>query len=180
VYNYTDHLGNNRLSYTWNKSAQALAIMEENNYYPFGLKHENYNSDKVDYDRDETGGNLIVLAPVVRLGYQYKFQGQERQDELGLNWDSFKWRNYDPAIARFICIDPLAEKYTYNGVYNFSENKVVVHRELEGLESIYIFDQAQNPDNKRVYTADVYVMCPDGTVNGPYKGSSYPVMYQMC
>ncbi|WP_264557933.1 hypothetical protein [Flavobacterium sp. N1718] len=69
VYNYTDHLGNNRLSYTLDKSTQALTIMEENNYYPFGLKHENYNTDKVDYDRDETGGNLIVLAPVVRLGY---------------------------------------------------------------------------------------------------------------
>ena len=22
--------------------------------------------------------------------FKYKFQGQERQDELGLNWDSFK------------------------------------------------------------------------------------------
>lgn len=34
--------------------------------------------------------------------YKYKFNGKEYQDELGLNWDSFKWRNYDFAIGRFM------------------------------------------------------------------------------
>jgi len=33
-------------------------------------------------------------------------------------------------------VDPLAEKYAYNGVYNFSENRVLDARELEGLEGI--------------------------------------------
>jgi RHS repeat-associated protein len=66
--------------------------------------------------------------------YNYKFQGQERQDELGLNWDSFKWRNYDIAIGRFMSIDPLAEDYVYNSTYAFSENRVIDSRELEGLE----------------------------------------------
>jgi len=70
--------------------------------------------------------------------YNYKYQGQERQDELGLNWDSFKWRNYDYAIGRFMCIDPLAEKYSYNGVYNFSENRVIDAIELEGLEQVKV------------------------------------------
>jgi hypothetical protein len=51
-----------------------------------------------------------------------------------LNWDSFKWRNYDYAIGRFMCIDPLAEKYTYNSPYAFAENRVIDGRELEGLE----------------------------------------------
>ncbi|MFV5700157.1 RHS repeat domain-containing protein [Flavobacterium sp. ZT3R17] len=69
--------------------------------------------------------------------YKYKFQGQERQDELGLNWDSFKWRNYDPAIGRFMCIDPLAMDYTYNSPYAFQENKMGLGRELEGLELHY-------------------------------------------
>ncbi|MFV0158056.1 hypothetical protein OBK24_06220 [Empedobacter falsenii] len=67
--------------------------------------------------------------------YKYKYQGQERQDELGLNWDSFKWRNYDYAIARFFNIDPLAEQYSYQSPYNFAENRVVDGRELEGLEA---------------------------------------------
>jgi len=64
----------------------------------------------------------------------YKYQGQERQDELGLNWDSFKWRNYDSAIGRFISIAPLTEEYAYNSPYAFQENKMGMGRELEGLE----------------------------------------------
>lgn len=66
--------------------------------------------------------------------FKYKYQGQERQDELNLNWDSFKWRNYDYAIGRFMSVDPLAEKYPHNSTYAFAENKVIQYNELEGLE----------------------------------------------
>lgn len=41
-------------------------------------------------------------------------------------------------------IDPLAEKYPYNGVYNFSENRVVDGRELEGLEVVLVKDVPKN------------------------------------
>ncbi|MEN1784649.1 MAG: DUF6443 domain-containing protein, partial [Bacteroidota bacterium] len=44
VYQYSDHLGNVRLSYTEDPSNPgAPTIIEENNYYPFGLKHRGYN-----------------------------------------------------------------------------------------------------------------------------------------
>lgn len=52
-----------------------------------------------------------------------------------MNWDAFKWRNHQPDIGRFFNVDPLSEKYYYNSPYAFSENKVVAHRELEGLEA---------------------------------------------
>ncbi len=55
-----------------------------------------------------------------------------------MNWDSFKWRNHQPEIGRFFNVDPLSEKYYYNSPYAFSENKVVAHIELEGLEAIGI------------------------------------------
>jgi len=116
VYNYTDHLGNVRVSYA--KKGNGIEILEENNYYPFGLKHQGYNSDN--------------LQPA----YKYKYQGQERQDELGLNWDSFKWRNYMPDLGRFFNIDPLAEDYPYNSPFAFQENKIGLGRELEGLELV--------------------------------------------
>jgi len=51
-----------------------------------------------------------------------------------LNWHEWKYRFSDPAIGRFISVDPLAEDYRYNGVYNFAENRVVDGNELEGLE----------------------------------------------
>lgn len=65
---------------------------------------------------------------------RWKFQGQEHIDDLGLNWDSFKWRNHQPDIGRFFNVDPLAEKYPYWTPYAFSGNQVVNARELEGLE----------------------------------------------
>ncbi|GAE66934.1 AHH domain-containing protein [Chryseobacterium indologenes] len=37
-------------------------------------------------------------------------------------------------MARFFNVDPLSEKYAYQSHYNFSENRVVDGRELEGLE----------------------------------------------
>ncbi len=132
VYNYTDHLGNVRMSYTDNGVA-VPKILEENHYYPFGLKHENYASERFERVK-ETNGELFVIQPTERREWQYKYQGQELQDELNLNWDSFKWRNYDFAIGRFMSVDPLAEKYVYNSTYAFAENRVVDGRELEGLE----------------------------------------------
>src|SRR5690554_2954174 len=42
IYNYTDHLGNVRLSYSKDPQTGVLEILDENHYYPFGLKHEVY------------------------------------------------------------------------------------------------------------------------------------------
>lgn len=91
-------------------------VIESSDYYPFGLTFNNYRREN-------------------SLSNQVKFQGQEHQDELDLGWDAFKWRNHQPEIGRFFNVDPISEKYFYNSPYAFSENKVVAHRELEGLES---------------------------------------------
>src|SRR5690606_26917015 len=138
VYNYTDHLGNIRLSYTKGSGENPPVILEENHYYPFGLKHKKYGSGHKDFvcvDEDCYEVGIDVVPPQARKPYQYKYQGQERQDELGLNWDSFKWRNYDFALGRFMSIDPLSEKYEWQSVYSFSSNQPVHAPEIEGLES---------------------------------------------
>ncbi|MCD8406196.1 RHS repeat-associated core domain-containing protein, partial [Tenacibaculum dicentrarchi] len=46
IYQYKDHLGNVRLSYTDNDGVidASSEIVEESNYYPFGLKHKGYNN----------------------------------------------------------------------------------------------------------------------------------------
>jgi RHS repeat-associated protein len=94
-------------------------ILETNEFYPFGLKMSgiSYSSAGKLQNKDKT------------------FQGQKFDDDLGLNYYSFKWRNHDPQIGRFIEIDPLSDKYVYNSTYAFSENKVTTDVELEGLES---------------------------------------------
>ncbi|OXA65291.1 hypothetical protein B0A58_16140, partial [Flavobacterium branchiophilum NBRC 15030 = ATCC 35035] len=133
VFNYTDHLGNVRMSYGKDPVSGVLKITEENNYYAFGMKHKNYNMSLRGYGKLNGSISLNTCENCVS-SYKYKYQGQERQDELGLNWDSFKWRNYDYAIGRFMSIDPLAEDYIYNSPYAFAENKIGMGRELEGCE----------------------------------------------
>ncbi len=88
------------------------------------------------------GFNEVVSANGNSLGQKEKtFQGQRLDDDLGLNWHAFKYRNYDAAIARFFNIDPLAEEYTYNSTYAFQENKLGLGIELEGLE---LFERIKN------------------------------------
>ena len=96
VFQYKDHLGNVRLSYSdaviVDGAISLSEIIEENNYYPFGLKHSGYNSTF-------SGGNSE--------GQKYKFENKELQDELGLNTYSMEMRQYDPAICRWLRIDPI-------------------------------------------------------------------------
>ncbi|WP_169628044.1 RHS repeat domain-containing protein [Flavobacterium soli] len=134
VYNYTDHLGNIRVSYTMPKGSTVLSILEENHYYPFGMKHANYGDGRHDYVRNPDGTGYAVIDEVHRNKYQYKFLGQERQDELGLNWDTFRHRNYDYAIGRFFGVDPITEEYMSISPYQFAHNSPVWKIELEGLE----------------------------------------------
>tara|TARA_B100000929_G_C15435829_1_gene396325 strand:+ start:41 stop:580 length:540 start_codon:yes stop_codon:yes gene_type:complete len=73
-------------------------------------------------------------------------RGQELNDELGLNWLSFKYRNYDPAIGRFFNVDPLTEKYMDWAPYVFSGNRVIDTKELEGLEPYVVTGRTFIPD----------------------------------
>lgn len=150
VYQYKDHLGNVRLNYTFDKDNNAIVVLSESNYYPFGLRHKGYNETELQYRNN--GGDLGIkprptpeeeMGGLTKMPDNYKYQEQERQEELGLNWDSFKWRNYDYAIGRFMSIDPLAEKYAYQSPYNFSENRVIDARELEGLEAEILFNKTK-------------------------------------
>ncbi|MCH2491122.1 MAG: DUF4329 domain-containing protein, partial [Flavobacteriales bacterium] len=136
VFHYLDHLGNIRVRYALDPDPNdnQVKILEESHYYPFGLKHEGYNNSQKGFN---ISGGFIVLTPVDPLfgsSYKYGFQGQEEQTEFDLGWQSFKYRNYDPAIGRFMNIDPLTEDYMDWGPYVFSGNRVIDARELEGLE----------------------------------------------
>jgi hypothetical protein len=73
VFNYTDHLGNVRLSYAKDATTGSLKILEENNYYPFGLKHNGYNP----------------ISPIPEN--RRLFNGKELQEELSpLPRESFR------------------------------------------------------------------------------------------
>nr|WP_315248587.1 DUF6443 domain-containing protein [uncultured Flavobacterium sp.] len=110
IFQYKDHLGNVRLSYD-----KTLAIKEENNYYAFGLKQEGYNTVKIGVEN------------------KYKYNGKELQDELGLNMYDYHARNYDPAIGRWMNIDPLAEKMRRWSPYNYCFNNPMRFIDPDGM-----------------------------------------------
>ncbi|NUY82770.1 hypothetical protein HUK80_17845, partial [Flavobacterium sp. MAH-1] len=139
--------GNIRMNYALDPTDNQVKILNEDHYYPFGLKHTNYNSNVKNFQEDPGFSTLrIIQVPSEGNTYRYKYQEQEWQDELGLNWYSFKWRNYDPSIGRFFNIDKLAQDYVYNSPYAFCENKVVSGREIEGLE----YSTSTSSDGKTV------------------------------
>ena len=130
VYNYTDHLGNIRLSYT--KENNELKILEENHYYPFGLKHS-YNLDTRSFSTRKGRDLDPILIAVDRSIYQYKYNGKEYQDELNLNWYDYQARNYDPAIGRWMNIDPLAETSRRFSPYTYCLNNPLRFIDPDGM-----------------------------------------------
>lgn len=161
VYNYTDHLGNIRLSYGYDPATENIKIIEENHYYPFGLKHTNYNSDQLLFVKTSSGGIALRRpAPTTPLepSYKYKYNGQEWQDELGLNWYTYRHRNYDPAIGRFMGIDPISEEYYTITNYQFAHNNPVWKIELEGLEGAPSNGQKDIVNNEPVYLSKNIVL----------------------
>ncbi|UOX34450.1 RHS repeat-associated core domain-containing protein [Flavobacterium sediminilitoris] len=137
VFNYTDHLGNIRLSYSTDPSTKALEILEENNYYPFGLKHANYNMSRKAYYK--SGGDLVLEEPCpscpIDFKYNYKYNGKELQSELGLNMYDYGARNYDPALGRWMNIDPLAENSRRWTPYNYAYNNPMYFVDPDGMQA---------------------------------------------
>ncbi|UPQ76046.1 DUF6443 domain-containing protein [Chryseobacterium nepalense] len=110
IYQYTDHLGNIRISYTKNTD-DTLEITDRNDYYPFGLNH--------------IGGPKGLLG-----GYQnYKYNGKELQ-ETGMY--DYGARFYMPDIGRWGVVDRKSEAYYNDSPYQYTLNNPVVHIDVKG------------------------------------------------
>ncbi|WP_062053200.1 RHS repeat-associated core domain-containing protein [Aquimarina longa] len=119
VYQFKDHLGNIRLSYKdadKNGSISQSEIIEEKNYYPFGMTHSGYNTT------------------VRGREHNYGYNGKEEQSELGLEWLDFGARNFDASLGRWMNIDPLANKYYSYSPYNYTANNPISFIDPDGRE----------------------------------------------
>jgi RHS repeat-associated protein len=89
-----DHLGNTRVTFSdpeGDGTVTQADIKQVNYYYPFGLNMEgNWNG--------AAGQN------------KYQYNGKEWNDDFGLGWNDYGARMYDPAMGRWVAVDPLAEK----------------------------------------------------------------------
>ncbi|MGW9684910.1 Ig-like domain-containing protein [Flagellimonas sp. 2504JD1-5] len=122
VYQYRDHLDNIRLSYENNGG--TAEIVEENNYYPFGLKHKGYN------DAVSPLGNSVAQ--------KWKFGGKELDDSFNGELDTYDFgaRNYDPALGRWMNIDPMAEAMRRHSPYNYALNNPMFFIDPDGRSPI--------------------------------------------
>jgi RHS repeat-associated protein len=98
-------------------------IIEEDHYYPFGLKIATISSHKLG-----DGGEGKLSNP-------FLYNGKEMLDENGnLNWYDYGFRNYDPQIGRFVQLDPLTDFYGNLSPYQYAGNDPIANVDLDGLE----------------------------------------------
>lgn len=105
---YKDHLGNNAVI-----ADQNANIVQYQYYYPFGMPENDI----------ESWGN-----------HPYRFGGKEFDTMHGLNLYDFHARQYDPALGRFMSIDPLAEKYYSISPYSYCMNNPVKFIDTDGKQ----------------------------------------------
>ena len=101
-----DHLGNNRVMFGDNDGDGLAEALQEDHYYPFGLKMGD--------------GSLQASLPNVLL-----YNGKEIQDEMALGWYDYGARMMNPTISRWNGVDALAEDYSEWSPYNYTLNNPI-------------------------------------------------------
>jgi RHS repeat-associated protein len=119
VYQYKDQVGNVRVSYA---SVNGVTTMlEENHYYPYGLKHAGYG---------------LLPNTDNNSAFKYRYNSREYHDELGLDMTAMDFRLYDNVLGRFFGIDALSEKNHYLSPYQFGDGNPIVFADPTGLDSM--------------------------------------------
>lgn len=125
-YEFADHLDNVRAVYTDRllsydttggpaPDSFAVEILAANNYFPFGMEMPQRNYSAGDY--------------------RYGFNGMEKDDEVAGEGNSYttEFRQYDPRVARWLSIDPLAEEFPWSSPYVAFANDPILHTDPKGL-----------------------------------------------
>jgi RHS repeat-associated protein len=113
-------------------------IIQTDDYYPFGM---NLASS---YQRVDAVNN------------NFKYNGFEFQEDLNLNLYDYQARYYDPALGRFINVDPAADLMRRHSPYNYAFDNPIRFIDPDGMIATDIildeverskFDMQNYPDN---------------------------------
>ena len=106
-YHITDHLGSVRAVLN-----QSMTVLEQNDYYPFGLRHPN--------------------ASLKTTANRYRYNGKE---EIAADATSdYGARQYSAEFCQWMQVDPLAEKYYSWSPYNFCVGNPLRFVDPDGCE----------------------------------------------
>ena len=152
-----DHQGSNRVVVgTMDMSAHSWLTTEQvTHYYPFG----------------GLWGDLSTNQGV----QPYKFGGKELDRMYGYDLYDFGARNYDPAIARFTGVDPLAEKYYHLSPYAYCANNPINYIDPDGRDWYEFYNI--DTDEKSIQWTDYHSQeeMDDGGIHGRYLGPAVVV-----
>lgn len=111
IYYYNqDHLGNIRVV-----EGQRGNVQQLTNYYPFGAP-------------------FVESSSYYKPDYQpYKYNGKELDLMHGLNTYDYGARQYDPILAKWDRVDPLAEKYYDTNPYTYCLNNPIKYVDIKGF-----------------------------------------------
>jgi RHS repeat-associated protein len=100
-------------------------IIEEDHYYSFGLKIAAISSHK------------LGDAGEGKLSNPYQYNDKEQLDEdAGLGWLDYGFREYDPEIGRFPQLDPLSDDLPILSPYQYAANDPIGNVDEDGLDAL--------------------------------------------
>ena len=136
-----DHLGSVRVVARSNGKA-----VQVNHYYPYGMAYASgrmsgnaeahpvtgEGGNVIDGDLEiggETGGMELARPGASQ---PYRFLGNELYTSNSLGLYDFSARMYDPALGRFLSVDPMAEGYRHLSPYAYCAGNPVVYADKDG------------------------------------------------
>jgi RHS repeat-associated protein len=111
-------MGNIRITYKKNSTYNLSIVLQQNDYYPFGMQIQ------------LKGGGT----------QKYIYNDKELQDDL--DWYDYGARMYDAALGRFQTVDPMAEKLNFQSPYVYAANNPIRFIDFNGLypKSVLVYD----------------------------------------
>ena len=135
-----DHLGSTRV--VARPDGKAVQV---NHYYPYGMAFAgggmsgNAGAHPVEGGVSVAGGSLEIGGEtggmeLARPGASqpYRFLGNELYTSNSLGLYDFSARMYDPALGRFLSVDPMAEGYRHLSPYAYCAGNPVVYADKDG------------------------------------------------
>jgi len=129
-------------------------VVQSEDFYPFGLSFNSYSRE-----------NSLVN--------KYQYNGKELQNDLSLGVYDYGARMYDPTIARWTTIDPIASKYASYSPYNYvlnnpvkltdSDGRIVRDRDGNVVFSAVETVKVTHPSGSSAVMVRGYIYANDGT-----------------